>query len=79
MVLLRVIEAPDSAASATHSDISDLGSSGALPVQGDGFETHYLRVGYFVLELLQATLFDPATVEAAQAMATVIQSHSKET
>lgn len=38
MVLLRVIEAPDSAASATHSDISDLGSSGALPVQGDGFD-----------------------------------------
>jgi hypothetical protein len=35
--------------------------------------------GYFILELLQATLFDPATVEAAQAMATVIQSRSKET
>jgi hypothetical protein len=34
--------------------------------------------GYFVLDLLQATLFDPATVEAAQVMADVIQSRSKE-
>jgi hypothetical protein len=34
--------------------------------------------GYFILDLLQATLFDPATVEAAQAMANVIQSRSKE-
>ncbi len=30
--------------------------------------------GYFVLDLLQATLFDPVTVEAAQAVANVIQS-----
>jgi hypothetical protein len=34
--------------------------------------------GYFALELLQATLFDPATVEAAQAMANMIQSRGKE-
>ena len=34
--------------------------------------------GYFILDLLQATLFDPATVEAAQAVAAVIQSRSKE-
>jgi hypothetical protein len=34
--------------------------------------------GYFVLDLLQATLFDPATVEDAQAKANVIQSRSKE-
>ncbi len=33
---------------------------------------------YFVLELLQATLFDPATVEAAQAMANMIQSRNQE-
>jgi hypothetical protein len=34
--------------------------------------------GYFALQLLQATLFDPATVEAAQAMTTLIQSRTKE-
>lgn len=34
--------------------------------------------GYFVLDLLQATLFAPATVEAAQVMAAMIQSRSKE-
>jgi hypothetical protein len=33
--------------------------------------------GYFALELLQATLFDPATVEAAQALATAIQDQTK--
>lgn len=32
--------------------------------------------GYFVLDLLQATLFDPATVEAAQALATAIQDRA---
>lgn len=34
--------------------------------------------GYFVLELLQATLFDPVTVEAAQAVANVVHSRSRE-
>lgn len=32
--------------------------------------------GYFALELLQATLFDAATVEAAQALATGIQDRA---
>jgi hypothetical protein len=33
--------------------------------------------GYFILDLLQATLFDPATVEATQVVAAAIQSRSK--
>ncbi len=33
--------------------------------------------GYFALQLLQATLFDPATVEAAQEIATDILSRNQ--
>ena len=33
--------------------------------------------GYFILELLQATLFDPAMVEVAQALATAIQERGQ--
>jgi hypothetical protein len=32
--------------------------------------------GYCALQLLQATLFDPATIEAAQDLATAIQSRA---